>query len=85
MYTTQPLEGFNTFEQGAGQLNVAGAVALAKIIRGDLPGLLKPTFGSNFLTQSAPAPQTTISGFTFGTGSQTHHDHVQGPDCEVSG
>lgn len=65
MYTAQPLEGFNTFEQGAGQLNVAGAVALAKIIRGDLLGLVKPTFGSNFLTQSVPAPQTTISGFTF--------------------
>src|SRR5687767_13170075 len=65
MYTAQPLEGFNTFDQGAGQLNVAGAVALAKIVRGDLLGLLKPTFGSNFLTQSAPVPQTTVSGFTF--------------------
>src|SRR6185503_11647988 len=65
MYTAQPLEGYNTFDQGAGQLNVAGAVTLAKIVRGDLLGLLKPTFGSNLLTQSAPAPQTTISGFTF--------------------
>src|ERR1051325_2373368 len=31
MYTAQPLPGFNTFEQGAGQVNVAGSVALAKI------------------------------------------------------
>src|SRR6185369_8972185 len=30
MYTAQPLAGFNTLEQGAGQLNVAGAVSLAR-------------------------------------------------------
>ena len=33
MYTAQPLTGFNTFEQGAGQLNVAGAVSVAKLVR----------------------------------------------------
>jgi serine protease AprX len=65
MYTAQPLAGFNTLEQGAGQLNVAGAVTVARIVRTDLLGLLKPTFGSSLLTQSAPAPQTTISSFTF--------------------
>jgi serine protease AprX len=47
MYTAQPLAGFNTLDQGAGQLNVAGAVSLAKIVRTDLLGLLKPSFGSN--------------------------------------
>jgi subtilisin family serine protease len=65
MYTAQPLAGFNTLGQGAGQLNVAGAVTVARIVRTDLLGLLKPTFGSSLLTQSAPAPQTTISSFTF--------------------
>ena len=65
MYTAQPLAGSNTLEQGAGQLNVAGAVTVARIVRTDLLGLLKPTFGSTLLTQSAPAPQTTISGLTF--------------------
>src|SRR6185295_16757980 len=30
MYTAQPLAGANTLEQGAGQLNVAGAVTLAR-------------------------------------------------------
>src|SRR5687767_5482768 len=65
MYTAQPLAGFNTFDQGAGQLNVAGAVSIAKIVKGDLLGLLKPTFGSTLLTQSAPAPQNTVAGFTF--------------------
>jgi serine protease AprX len=43
MYTAQPLAGFNTLEQGAGQLNVAGAVTVARIVRTDLLGLLKPT------------------------------------------
>ncbi|HEX6718166.1 MAG TPA: S8 family peptidase, partial [Pyrinomonadaceae bacterium] len=65
MYTAQPLAGFNTLDQGAGQLNIAGAVSLAKIVRTDLLGLLKPTFGSALLTQSAPAPQTTVSSSTF--------------------
>ena len=65
MYTAQPLAGFNTLDQGAGQLNVAGAVTLARIVRTDLLGLLKPTFGSALLTQSAPAPQTTIGNSTF--------------------
>jgi subtilisin family serine protease len=81
MYTAQPLAGFNTLEQGAGQLNVAGAVTVARIVRTDLLGLLKPTFGSSLLTQSAPAPQTTISSFTFpwtqGSRTQARHHHRQ--------
>jgi subtilisin family serine protease len=35
-YTAQPISGFNTFEQGAGQLNVKGAMQLAKLVRQDL-------------------------------------------------
>src|ERR1043165_8938565 len=35
MYTAQPLPGFNTLDQGAGQLNIAGAVTLARIVRTD--------------------------------------------------
>src|SRR6185369_1167037 len=65
MYTAQPLAGFNTLDQGAGELNIAGAVTLARIVRTDLLGLLKPTFGSALLTQTAPAPQTNIAGLTF--------------------
>ena len=68
MYTAQPLNGFNTFEQGAGQLNVAGAVSVAKLVRSDLLGALlgtAPAVGSSFLTQSAPSPQTTISTYAF--------------------
>ncbi|HEX8636550.1 MAG TPA: S8 family serine peptidase, partial [Pyrinomonadaceae bacterium] len=35
-YTAQPLAGFNHLEQGAGSLNVEGAVRLAKLVRQDL-------------------------------------------------
>ena len=38
MYTAQPLAGFNTFEQGAGQLNVLGAVQFAQKVRADFLG-----------------------------------------------
>jgi subtilisin family serine protease len=40
MYTAQPLAGFSTLDQGTGQINVAGAVTLARIVRTDLLGLL---------------------------------------------
>ncbi|HEX8335994.1 MAG TPA: S8 family peptidase, partial [Pyrinomonadaceae bacterium] len=39
MYTAQPLAGFNMFEQGAGQLNIEGAIRLAKVVRTDLNAL----------------------------------------------
>jgi hypothetical protein len=32
MYTAQPLQNFNAFDQGAGQLNVAGAVSVAQLV-----------------------------------------------------
>src|SRR5882762_8596523 len=67
MYTAQPLSGFNTFEQGAGQLNVAGAVAVAKLVRTSwgLLGLGSPSLGASLLTQAAPTAQTTISSYSF--------------------
>ena len=39
MYTAQPLAGFNHLEQGAGTLNIEGAVRLAKLVRQDLTEL----------------------------------------------
>jgi subtilisin family serine protease len=63
MYTSQQLQGANLLEQGAGELNVEGAVRLAKLVRRDLSALTP--LGAPLLTGSAPAPQTTIAGETF--------------------
>ena len=64
MYTAQPLPGHNMFEQGAGQLNIEGAVRLAKLIRPDLsPGT---RVGAPLLTAATPpAPETSIAGHAF--------------------
>ncbi|MFN7945969.1 MAG: S8 family peptidase [Blastocatellia bacterium] len=59
MYTAQPIAGFNTFEQGAGELNVDGAVRLARLVKATLP----TTSGTALLTAALPTSQTsTIAG-----------------------
>ncbi|MDT5294163.1 MAG: serine protease AprX [Acidobacteriota bacterium] len=63
MTTAQPLRGFNSFEQGAGQLNVAGAVTVAKIVRTDLSAATP--VGTPVFTKLPPLPFTTIAGYTF--------------------
>jgi subtilisin family serine protease len=59
MYTAQQLAGANTLEQGAGEINVEGAVRLAKLLRSDLPA--GTAVGTPFLRGPAPAPRTAIS------------------------
>jgi subtilisin family serine protease len=61
-YTAQPLSGSNSFEQGAGLLNMDGAVRLAGLVRPDIVGL---TTGQPLLTGALPAQQSTIAGHTF--------------------
>ncbi|HWQ33550.1 MAG TPA: S8 family serine peptidase [Blastocatellia bacterium] len=61
MYTAQPLKGFNTFEQGAGELNIDGAARLAKLVKTTLP----TSTGAALLTASLPTQQSTIFGCTF--------------------
>ncbi|MFL6274270.1 MAG: S8 family peptidase [Blastocatellia bacterium] len=65
-YTAQPLAGFNTLEQGAGELNVEGAVRLAGLIRTDLLssplGIVK---GAPLLVGTAPIRTSTIAGYSF--------------------
>ena len=64
MYTAQQLPGANLLEQGAGELNVEGAVRVARLVRRDLSALTP--LGAPLLTSSVPpAPQTTIAGETF--------------------
>ncbi len=64
MYTAQPLAGFDLFEQGTGELNVEGAVRLAKLVRTDLTN--STPLGAPLLTTTTPpTPQTTIAGETF--------------------
>ena len=75
MYTAQPLAGFNTCEQGAGQLNIEGAVRLAKLVRTDLSN--STALGAPFLTSgAAPAPYTNIAGFYLQLVAR--HRHQQG-------
>ncbi|MFL6257540.1 MAG: S8 family peptidase [Pyrinomonadaceae bacterium] len=63
MYTSQQLSGFNMLEQGAGELNVEGAVRVAKLVRRDLSALTP--LGAPLLNGAAPTPQTTIAAETF--------------------
>jgi subtilisin family serine protease len=85
MYTAQPLAGFNAFEQGAGQLNIEGAVRLAKLVRTDLPQYWNPSvlnvtmpLGSPLLKAGsvAPTPSTTIAGHTFNWSKGLVLDHA---------
>ena len=64
MYTAQPLAGFNMLEQGAGEINIEGAIRLARLVRTDLSPLTP--FGASLLTTPVPpVQQSTIAGQTF--------------------
>src|SRR6185503_3172701 len=60
MYTAPPLDVYNMLEQGAGQLNIEGAIRLAKLVRTDLT--TTTPLGDPLLTVATPpVPQTTIA------------------------
>jgi subtilisin family serine protease len=62
MYTAQPMKGFNTLQQGVGQLNVEGAVRLARLVRMD-ENWATASQGTPMLTTSnLPDPATNIAG-----------------------
>jgi serine protease AprX len=63
MYTSQPLAGSNTFEQGMGQVNIEGAVRLTRLVRTDLQNTYY--LGSPLLNGEDPSPSTTIGGTSF--------------------
>src|SRR6185503_19311847 len=61
MYTAQPLAGYNMLEQGAGEINIEGAVRAARLVRTDLAQCT--IAGTPLLTTVVPpVPQTTIAG-----------------------
>src|SRR5207253_3450533 len=64
MQTAQQLPGSNTFEQGAGEINILGAVRFSKLVRTDLTQFT--AVGEPLLTTTVPpASQTTIAGESF--------------------
>jgi len=80
MYTAQPLAGFNFFEQGMGELNVEGAVRLARLVRTDLSAATP--LGAPLLVSSPPEPRTTIAfhTFTWSRGLLFDYAYATGPE-----
>src|SRR5258706_5287665 len=79
MYTAGPIKGFNMLEQGTGELNVEGAMRLAKLVRTDLSSST-PQDTARLTTKSAPDPHTTIAGqtFTWAQGICFRHQYAKG-------
>jgi subtilisin family serine protease len=63
MYTAQSLAGANTLEQGAGQINVEGAIRLARAVRTDLSP--HTPLGAPMLDGPTPTQETFVTGQTF--------------------
>ncbi|HKC63845.1 MAG TPA: S8 family serine peptidase, partial [Pyrinomonadaceae bacterium] len=65
--TAQPLAGFNMFEQGAGEINVEGAVMITEMVRADFSSNM--SVGTPLFTQLPPVGATfgytTIADYTF--------------------
>jgi serine protease AprX len=80
MYTAQPLPNWNILEQGAGEINVEGALRLAKLVRPNLTSFTQ--LGEPLLTSSAPAQATNLNGETFSwsRGIILNHTYATGPN-----
>jgi subtilisin family serine protease len=65
-YTADPVNGANTFEQGAGELNIDGAMRLARTLRTDVD-FQTLSKGNSTVTSpfSMPATNSTIGGNNF--------------------
>ncbi len=58
MYSAQPLKNYNTLSQGMGELNIDGAVRLARLVKPTMP----TTNGTALLNGTLPAAQTSVIG-----------------------
>lgn len=63
-YTAQPLANFNYFEQGAGLVNVEGAVRLARLVRQDLNNST-PLNAQMLTTTTLPTHVSNVGGTRF--------------------
>jgi serine protease AprX len=79
MYTAGPIKGFNMLEQGTGEVNVEGAMRLAKLVRTDLSSST-PQDSAMLTIKTAPDPHTTIAGqtFTWSQGIFFRHQYAKG-------
>ena len=79
MYSAQPLKNYNTLSQGMGELNIDGAVRLARLVKPTMP----TTNGAVLLNGALPAAQTSvISGQTiyWSKGVITNFGFIYGND-----
>ncbi len=79
MYSAQPLKNYNTLEQGAGLVNVDGALRITKLVKTPLP----TTNGSALLSAALPTSQTSVIGgqtATWGKGVITNYGFLYGND-----
>ena len=80
-YSAQPIAGANMFEQGAGQLNLEGAIRLANYIRNDVTfnGMARNT-AINRTGVTMPTASTSLNGNTFGWSQMitTQHGFITG-------
>jgi serine protease AprX len=74
MYTAQQLPGYNTFEQGSGEINLEGAMRLARLVRTDLTATT--AVGAPLLVGSFGSQQTTIAGYQFTWAQGVVMDHT---------
>ena len=87
MYTAQPIKGANMLEQGTGQLNIEGAVRVAKQIRTDLNWATTPLGTRMLKTTTLPTPKNHHRQSTVhlgpGHSGQLHLCVRDQPDHEV--
>ena len=79
MYSAQPLNGYSSIEQGAGQLNIDGAVRIARLVKTTMP----TTNGTALLNGALPTSQSSnFWGATvyWGKGVMTNHGFLYGND-----
>ena len=80
-YSAQPLNGYNMLEQGAGQLNIEGAVKIARTYKfnADFNSYTK---GTSLLQsgQTMPTASSTVGGttFTWSQGILANHVYLKG-------